>query len=50
MKFSQNLACRKCDGNTGEEKLCNEVETLAEFTYLDDWVSVGGGCEAAVTA
>ena len=33
-----------------EEKLCDEVETVREFTYLGDWVSAGGGCEAAVTA
>ena len=33
-----------------EEKLCDEVETVGEFTYLGDRVSEGGGCEAAVTA
>ena len=33
-----------------EEKLCDEVETVKEFIYLDDSVSAGGGCEAAVTA
>ena len=33
-----------------EERLCDEVETVKEFTYLGDRVSVGGGCEAAVTA
>ena len=33
-----------------EEKLCDEVETVREFTYLRDKVSAGGGCEAAVTA
>ena len=26
------------------------METVGEFTYLGDWVSTGGGCEAAVTA
>ena len=31
-------------------KLCDEVETIREFTYLDDRVSASGGCEAAVTA
>ena len=30
--------------------LCDEVETVMEFTYLSDRVSAGGGCEAAVTA
>ena len=33
-----------------EEKLCDEVETVREFTYLCDRVSAGGGCEAAVPA
>ena len=33
-----------------EEKLCDEVETVGEFTYLGDRVSAGGGCEAVVTA
>ena len=32
-----------------EEKLCDEVQTANEFTYLGDRVSAGGGCEAAVT-
>ena len=32
------------------EKLCDDVETLREFTYLGDRVSADGGCEAAVTA
>ena len=33
-----------------EGKLCYEVETLMEFTYLGTRVSAGGGCEADVTA
>ena len=33
-----------------EPKLCDEVETVSEFTYLGDRVSAGGGCEAVVTA
>ena len=33
-----------------EEKSCNEVETVREFTYPGDRVSRGDGCEAAVTA
>ena len=42
-------------GNIGEaveqeEKLCDVVETVREFTYLGDRVSAGGGCEATVTA
>ena len=32
-----------------EGKLCDEVETVMEFTYLGDRVSAGGGCEAVVT-
>ena len=32
-----------------EEKLCDEVEIVGEFTYLGDRVSAGGGCETAVT-
>ena len=32
-----------------EVKLCVEVETVSEITYLGDRVSAGGGCEAAVT-
>ena len=33
-----------------EEKLCDEVETVSEFTYLGDIVSAGGECEAVVIA
>ena len=33
-----------------EEKLCEEVETVRELTYLGDIVGAGGGCEAVVTA
>ena len=51
--FSRNFTCIKCEGNIGEaveqeEKLCDEVKTLREFTYIGDRVSVGVGCEAAV--
>ena len=31
------------------KKSCDEEEIVSEFTYLGDRVSVGGGCEAAVT-
>ena len=53
-KFSRNITCRKYDGNVGdaveqEEKLCDEVETVWEFTYPGDRVSAGGGYETAVT-
>ena len=30
--------------------LCDEVETVRQFTYLGDSVGAGGGCEAVVTA
>ena len=38
-KCSRNFTCRKCEGNIREvveqeEKLCDEVETVMEFTYL----------------
>ena len=33
-----------------DEKLCDDVETVREFTYLGDMVSAGGVCEVAVTA
>ena len=54
-RFSKHLACRKCEGIIEvavkqEERLCDEVETVRESTYLGDRVSAGGGCEAAVTA
>ena len=54
-KFSGYFICQKCEGNIAEaveqeEKLCDEVETVGEFTYHGDMVSAGGGCEAAVTA
>ena len=53
--FSRNFAYSKCEGNIGEAveqevKLCDEVATVREFTYLGDKVSAVGGCEAAVTA
>ena len=55
LKLSRNFSCRKCEGYIGEavdqeEKSCDEVETVREFTYLGDRLSAGGGCEAAVTA
>ena len=33
-----------------EEKLCDEVETVKEFTYNGDRVSTSGGSETTVTA
>ncbi|XP_006813953.1 uncharacterized protein LOC102807557, partial [Saccoglossus kowalevskii] len=54
-RLAQDFACGRCKNGVGrvveqEEKLCDEVETVKEFTYLGDKVSVGGGCEVAVTA
>ena len=53
--FFRNIRRSKCEGNIGELveeelKVCDEVETVREFTYLGDRVSAGGGCKAAVTA
>ena len=51
---SINFAC-KYDGNIGEaveqeEKLCYEVETVMEFTYLAGRVSADAECDIALTA
>ena len=32
-----------------DEKLCDEVEKVREFTYHGDRVSTGGGCVTART-
>ena len=52
-KVSRNFLCTKCEGNIGDvvgqkEKLCDEVESVREVTYLGDRVSVGGKYAAAV--
>ena len=54
-KVFKKCYLKKFDGNTGEaveheEKLCDEVETVREFMYLGDRVSVGERFVAAVTA
>ena len=54
-KISLSFACKKCEGNIGqpveqEEKICDEVEMVREFTYLGDRVSAGGECVAVVIA
>ena len=33
-----------------EERSCDELVTVMEFTYLGNRVNAGEGCEAAVTA
>ena len=53
-KFLTYFTCRRCEGNVGEAveqegKLCDEVETVREFTFCGDRVSASGGCEAAMT-
>ena len=32
------------------EKLCDELETVNGFCYLEDILNASGGCEEAVTA
>ena len=54
-RLGRDFVCRKCERGVGGmveqvEKLCEEVETVKEFSYLGDRVDVSGGCEAAVTA
>ena len=54
-KAFKKFNCTKCEGNIGEvveqkEKICDEVETVSEFTNVGYRVSTGEGCEAAVTA
>ena len=54
-KASKEFYMQKSEGNIGEaveqeEKLCDEVESVIECTYLGDRMSAGGGCEAVVTA
>ena len=49
------FACLKCKGimeGTVDlmEKLCDEVETVNGFYYLENRLNASGGCEAAVTA
>ena len=53
--FLRNFVSRKCELNTGmavkhEQWLCSELGAVRVFAYLGDMVSVGGVCEAAITA
>ena len=46
-KFPRNPTCIKCEVSIGEaveqeEKSCDEVEAVREFTHLGDRVSTGG--------
>ena len=50
-----HFVCSKCKGImegtvVSIEQLCNEVETVNGFCYLEDRLNASGGCEAAVTA
>ena len=54
-KVFGNFTFTNCEGNIVEaveleEMLCDEVETVREFTYLGGRVSAGARCEGAVTA
>ena len=50
----KNICCKNFKWNVREaveqeEKLCDDVEAILEFTYLCDRVSTGGRCEASVS-
>ena len=47
--YMQKMLTEYWRGCGAGEKLCDEVETVREFTYLGDRMSAGGGCEAVVT-
>ena len=54
-KVFKKFCLLKMRGDIGEEveqedELCDEVQTVGEFTYLGGRVSACWGCEAAVTA
>ena len=54
-RLAMHFVCAKCrrmmDGTVDSiEKLCDEVETVNRFCYLEGRLNSNGGCEAAVTA
>ena len=54
-KLLRTFSCSKCEKNIvvameENEKLCDKVKVVREFTYLGDMVSTDGGYETAVTA
>ena len=54
-KLGRDFVCGRCKQvdrlvEPVEELMCEEVETVRGFCYLDDRVNASGGCEAAVTA
>ena len=53
-RLAMHFVCSKCQGiieGTVDliEKLCDEVETVNKFCYLEDRLNFRGDCEAAVT-
>ena len=50
------FVCSKCDkatngaGEVQQEVMCDAMETVKGFCYLNDRLNASGGCEAAVTA
>ena len=48
---ARHFVCRRCT-DVGEpvEVLCDEVETVKGFCYLEDRLNASGGCETAVTS
>ena len=54
-KLGRDFVCGKCERGVGGmveqvEKLSDAVETVKEFSYLEDRVDVSDGCEAALRA
>ena len=54
--LNKYFVCEKCRSvvenfkGPADEKLCDGVETVSKFSYLDDRLNATGGCETAVTA
>ena len=49
-RHTVDLKCTKCQGHHDNEedhreKLLDDVETMAEFSYIGDIIKSGGGCE-----
>ena len=53
--LNKNFVCKKCRSvvknfkGSADDKLCDGVETVSKFTYLNDSLNAVGGCETAVT-
>ena len=53
--FARNFVRRRCTdvGNGTEESvevLCDKVESVKGFCYVEDRLNVSGGCKTAVTS